>query len=122
MNKKDINLISEAYSKVGIVQESFNYMDFAKEVLNAAEEHMSDGVRHTFADVWDGNENYEITLNRYMEDVKDLISIADNLKRGNIEKVKKLYRNLDTGVKDYLPNTLNDLASQPSIEAETEEE
>lgn len=119
MNKKDIELISEAYNKVGLTNESFNYMDFAKEVLHAAEEFMSDGIRHTFAEVWHGGgnaEEYETVLNRYVEDLKDLIVIADNLKKGDIEKVKRVYKSLDMIVKDYLPKSLRDLASQPSVE------
>jgi hypothetical protein len=124
MNKNDINLISEAYNKVGLAQESFNYMDFAREVLHAAEEFMSDGVRHTFAEVWHGGEgeDYEMTLARYVDSLKDLIVLANNLKKGDLEKAKRNYLGLDMIVKDHFSRSLRDLLSQPPVETPEESE
>jgi len=124
MNEKDINLIAEAYNKVGVTQESFNYMDFAKEVLHAAEDFMSDGVRHTFAEVWHGGggEDYEMILARYVDSLKDLIILADNLKKGDLEKAKKNYKGLDIIVKDHFSRPLRELLSKPAAEAPEESE
>jgi hypothetical protein len=122
MNNNDIKLISEAYNKIGNVQESFNYMDLAKEVLHGAEEFMGDGVRHAFAEVWDGNSEYETVLNRYVEDVKELILIGESLKKGDLQRVVKLYKNLDMIVKDYLPKSLQELSIKISEVPKEEEE
>lgn len=121
MNEKDINLIAEAYSKVGLVQESFNYMDLAKEILNAAEDYMVDGIRHTFAEIWSGSKEYDMILTRYVDELKELVDVAENLKKGDIEKVKRLYKGLDQGLKDLLPQTFTTLASTPSLSEVPEE-
>jgi hypothetical protein len=121
MNEKDINLIAEAYNKVGLVQESFNYMDLAKEILHAAEEHINDGVRHTFAEIWSGSKEYDMVLDRYVEDLRELVDIAENLKKGDMEKVKRLYKGLDMTVKDHLPKSFITLADNLSL-AEVPEE
>jgi hypothetical protein len=115
MNKKDIDLISEAYGKVGNIKESFNYMDLAKEILNAAEDYMVDGIRHTFAEIWSGSKDYDMILTRYVDELKELVDVAENLKKGDMEKVKRLYKGLDQGIKDLLPQTFNTLASTPSL-------
>ena len=126
MNKKDLDLISEAYSKVNKIeatlQESFNYLDLAKQILHAAEEHINDGVRHTFAEIWSGSKEYDMILNRYIEDLKELVDIAENLKKGDMEKIKRLYKNLDMTVKDHLPRTFIDLADNLSKTQNPEDE
>jgi hypothetical protein len=121
MNEKDINLIAEAYSKVGLVQESFNYMDLAKEILNAAEDYMVDGIRHTFAEIWSGSKEYDMILTRYVDELKELVDVAENLKKGDIEKVKRLYKGLDQGLKELLPQTFTTLASNLSLSEVPEE-
>jgi hypothetical protein len=121
MNKKDIDLISEAYNKVGNIKESFNYMDLAKEILHAAEEHINEGVRHTFSEIWSGSKDYDMVLERYVDGLRDLVNIAENLKSGKIEKVKSLYKGLDQVIKDELPKSFLVLVSQAE-DTSTEEE
>jgi hypothetical protein len=126
MNKKDLDLISEAYVKVNktkaTLQESFNYTELAHQILHAAEELMNDGVRHTFAEVWHGNEDYEVILERYIDSIKDLVIIASQLKKGDLEKVKKLYNSLDMVAKDHLPRSFTMLVDNLTVSNPSEEE
>jgi len=110
------------YAPVKTLNESFNYVGHAEEVLTIATNWISQGIEKTITDVREkGEPLFAETLASYSKDADSLTKVAIYLKDGKLEKAKSAIKGLKKDVKSLLPSHLLDLSSTSTEIVPTEE-
>lgn len=110
------------YAPVKTLNESFNYVGHAEEVLTIATNWISQGIEKAITDVREkGEPLFAETLASYSKDADSLTKVAIYLKDGKLEKAKSAIKGLKKDVKALLPSHLLDLSSTSTEIVPTEE-
>jgi hypothetical protein len=100
------------YTPVKTLNESFNYVGYAEEVLSIATNWIAQGMDRAIADVREkGQPLFAETLASYAKDADSLTKVAIYLKDGKIDRAKSAIKGLKKDVKTLLPSHLLDLSS-----------
>jgi hypothetical protein len=100
------------YTPVKTLNESFNYVGHAEEVLTIATNWIAQGIDQAIADVREkGQPLFAETLTSYSKDADSLTRVAIYLKDGKIDRAKSAIKGLKKDVKALLPSHLLDLSS-----------
>lgn len=127
--RKDNVLLEELYTNMyapKTLNESFNYVTHAEEVLSIATNWIAQGIDKAIADVREkGQPLFAETLATYSKDADSLTKVAIYLKDGKIDRAKSAIKGLKKDVKALLPSHLTDLSSTSEeivpVEEPTEE-
>ena len=104
------------------LNESFNYVTHAEEVLSIATNWISQGIDKAITDVREnGQPLFAETLATYAKDADSLTKVAIYLKDGKIDRAKSAIKGLKKDVKALLPSHLLDLSSTSEEIVPTEE-
>ena len=100
------------YTPVKTLNESFNYVGYAEEVLSIATNWITQGIDRAIADVREkGQPLFAETLASYAKDADSLTKVAIYLKDGKIDRAKSAIKGLKKDVKALLPSHILDLSS-----------
>lgn len=123
--RQDNVLLEELYTSMYTpkpLNESFNYVTHAEEVLSIATNWISQGIEKAITDVREkGEPLFTETLASYSKDADSLTKVAIYLKDGKLEKAKSAIKGLKKDVKALLPSHLIDLSSTSTEMAPMEE-
>jgi hypothetical protein len=110
------------YAPVKSLNESFNYVGYAEEVLSIATNWIAQGIDRAIADVREkGQPLFAETLASYAKDADSLTKVAIYLKDGKIDRAKSAVKGLKKDVKALLPSHILDLSSTSTEIMPTEE-
>ena len=100
------------YSSTSVVEESFNYVSHAEEVLNLAMNRIQEGLNQANIEVREkGQPLFSEILTSYTKEADSLTRVAVLLKDGKIEKAKSAIKGLKKDLKDILPSHILNLSS-----------
>lgn len=100
------------YSSTSVVEESFNYVSHAEEVLNLAMNRIQEGLNQANMEVREkGQPLFSEILTSYTKEADSLTRVAVLLKDGKIEKAKSAIKGLKKDLKDILPSHILNLSS-----------
>jgi hypothetical protein len=110
------------YSSTQVVEESFNYVSHAEEVLNLAMNRIQEGLNQANIEVREkGQPLFSEILTSYTKEADSLTRVAVLLKDGKIEKAKSAIKGLKKDLKDILPSHILNLSSTSEEIVPTEE-
>jgi hypothetical protein len=110
------------YAPVKSLNESFNYVGYAEEVLSIATNWIAQGIDRAITDVREkGQPLFAETLASYAKDADSLTKVAIYLKDGKIDRAKSAVKGLKKDVKALLPSHILDLSSTSTEIMPTEE-
>lgn len=110
------------YSSTQVVEESFNYVSHAEEVLNLAMNRIQEGLNQANMEVREkGQPLFSEILTSYTKEADSLTRVAVLLKDGKIEKAKSAIKGLKKDLKDILPSHILNLSSTSEEIVPTEE-
>lgn len=115
-------IYTNMYAPVKTLNESFNYVGHAEEVLSIATNWIAQGIEQAITDVREkGQPLFAETLTSYSKDADSLTKVAIYLKDGKIDRAKSAIKGLKKDVKALLPSHLLDLSSTSTEIVPTEE-
>ena len=104
------NLYTSIYQPSTLIKESFNYVNYAEEVLGLASQWVTEGTQKTMAEVREKGEPLFLEqMTGLGKEADSLVRLAILLKDGNLEKAKSAIRGLKSEIKSLLPSYIVNL-------------
>lgn len=117
------DLYSSIYKPQTLIQESFNYVNYAEEILGLVSQWIQDGVQNAMSEVREKGEPLFLDqMTSLGKEADSLVRLAVLLKDGKLEKAKSAVRGLKKEIKDKLPPYILNLEPSSSQEIVLPEE